>query len=88
MIIKTECRECRGTGLYHGVAEPEGVAVICVCCRGTGCAVIEYTPFVERKQRDDIQTVRLSRARFIGLCSSMGDSVTYDEFMSGNIPSI
>ena len=84
--IKTECGSCRGTGLYRGMAEPKGVAVVCLRCNGTGCAEVEYTPFTERKRRDDVQTVKLSRGTFILSCGPVGDSVTYSEFMAGKMP--
>lgn len=34
--LKIYCRRCGGTGLYSGFAEPEGVAVICLGCDGSG----------------------------------------------------
>jgi hypothetical protein len=48
---------------------------------------MEYTPFTERKRRDDVQTVRLSRGSFILSCGPFGDAVTYAEFMAGKLPS-
>ena len=86
MKIKTECGSCRGTGLYRGMAEPEGVAVVCLRCEGTGCREIEYTPFTTRKRRGDVTTVRLSRGSFILSCGPGGTSVSYAEFQSGKMP--
>jgi hypothetical protein len=86
MKVKTECGACRGTGLYRGIAEPKGVAVVCLRCRGTGCEELEYVPFTERKRRDDVQTVRQSRGSFILSCGPVGDSVTYAEFIAGKMP--
>ena len=86
MKVKTQCRSCRGTGLYRGMAEPKGVAVLCLNCGGTGCSEIEYTPFTERQRRDDVATVRLSRGSFILSCGPVGSSVTYAEFLSGTMP--
>jgi len=31
-----ECSACKGTGLYVGMAEREGAAVVCSRCKGTG----------------------------------------------------
>ena len=46
-----ECRECDGAGLYSGMGEREGAAVICYVCNGTGCkhVKIEYDDFEGRK---------------------------------------
>jgi len=85
--IKTECKSCRGTGLYRGMAEPEGVAVVCLTCKGTGCAEIEYTPFTERKRRSDVRTVKQSRGSFIMSCGPVGCGVSYEDFMRGRMPS-
>lgn len=60
--MKVECNKCKATGLYCGFAEPEGTAVICRDCKGTGGvdlkkahpSQVEYTG---RKQREGIQRV-------------------------------
>ncbi|GAH55007.1 unnamed protein product, partial [marine sediment metagenome] len=31
-----ECNDCKGTGLYTGMAEGDGFAVVCHACNGTG----------------------------------------------------
>jgi hypothetical protein len=87
MRVEAECGECGGTGLYRGCAEPNGVAVVCLRCKGTGCVDVHYTPFTKRKLRDDVKTVRLSRGSFILSCGPVGKSVTYAEFMAGKMPS-
>lgn len=53
------CPPCDGTGLYAGLAEHDGVAVICRNCKGTGCHHFKYsyTPFVSRKVRGDVERV-------------------------------
>lgn len=55
----SECNACDGTGLYAGMAEKSGFAVQCSRCEGTGCASvkIEYTPFRQRKLREDVGRV-------------------------------
>ncbi len=86
-ILKTECRACRGTGVFHGFAEPKGVGVVCLDCDGTGCKEISYIPFTSRKDRDDIDRVMLSRGRFImGGCGPTGISVSYRDFQLGKMP--
>jgi len=51
-----ECPACAGTGLYVGMAERDGAAVICRKCQGTGKYhyVYEYTPFERRNIRNDV----------------------------------
>ena len=46
------CKSCSGTGLYIGMAERDGAAVVCSKCNGTGCFhyVHEYEEFVSRSE--------------------------------------
>ena len=46
-----QCKSCKGTGLYFGLAERDGSAVVCHTCKGTGCqhTKIEYDDFEGRK---------------------------------------
>ena len=54
-----QCQSCKGTGLYVGLAEQDGSAVVCYSCKGTGChhAKIEYDDFEGRKDRIGIHRV-------------------------------
>lgn len=49
--LEEVCRACGGTGLYRGMGEREGAAVVCHYCKGSGCLqyVHEYEPFRKRK---------------------------------------
>lgn len=38
--IQIECPACHGTGLYQGMCEQDGCAVVCTKCDGKG-----YTTF-------------------------------------------
>jgi len=38
-----ECPSCNGTGLYCGMGEKEGVAVVCCKCQGSGKYHYVYT---------------------------------------------
>jgi hypothetical protein len=53
------CRSCKGTGLYVGIAERDGSAVVCHTCRGTGCehTTIEYDDFEGREMRAGVVRV-------------------------------
>lgn len=69
------------------MAEPEGVAVVCLNCNGSGCEKLEYTPFTGRVEREGVRTVRRSKGSFIGTgVGPTGDSITYDEFRRGRLP--
>lgn len=61
MIFSTEavCRACKGTGLYVGMCERSGAAVVCQTCKGSGCEtiVVPYEPFVARKLAPDVRHV-------------------------------
>lgn len=48
--IAVECEDCKGTGLFKGVAERGGAAVVCSCCHGTGKREITYNKFEGRKE--------------------------------------
>lgn len=65
------CVSCGGTGLYKGMGERDGYAVVCSTCKGTGCHHFahEYEEFTERKPRTDIHTV-LQCNPGIGVCGS------------------
>lgn len=53
--IEYECKDCDGTGLYVGMAEHDGAAVVCRICKGSGKAihVFEYEEFSGKKTRGD-----------------------------------
>ena len=84
--VKAECHACQGTGLYRGMAEKPGIAVVCLACKGTGCREFEYIPFTSRNVRHDVKEVCLSRGTFILSCGPVGTSVTYAEFLGGKMP--
>jgi len=51
--VDAQCGACDGTGLYVGMAERDGAAVVCHSCKGTGKVrrVFEWKDFTERKPR-------------------------------------
>ena len=53
------CKSCGATGLYVGLAERDGAAVVCQVCKGTGCAhvKIEYDDFTVRRGRAGVTRV-------------------------------
>jgi len=88
ITIEAVCRDCDGTGLYVGFAEPKGVAVVCLGCDGTGCEKIRYVPFKKRKAKRGIQRVQRARGTFIATAVGPdGKSyITYAEFAKGKMP--
>jgi len=54
-----ECKACKGTGLFSGISEGDGLAVVCNRCTGTGChhVKIEYDDFEGRKIRPNTRQV-------------------------------
>lgn len=79
--IAQECSECHGTGLYSGMCEGKGEAVICCRCDGKGWVFHHFNTFEGRKKKRGIKTVRKSQGEFIltGM-GGTGDSMTYAEF--------
>ena len=54
-----QCKSCNATGLYVGLAECDGSAVVCHTCRGTGeqHVTIEYDDFEGRAVRSGVTRV-------------------------------
>jgi len=54
-----ECDPCKGTGIYVGVVERDGIGVVCSRCKGSGRVehCVEYNTFVSRKKRTDVKQV-------------------------------
>lgn len=85
--VQAECRDCEGTGIYRGFAEPKGVGVVCLGCNGTGMQTVKYRPFTGRKKRKDVTTVRRSAGSFIDTgVGPTGGSVSYEDFLNGKMP--
>ena len=53
------CKSCEGTGLYIGMAERDGAAIVCSKCKGTGCFhfVHEFDDFVARSFKEGVKRV-------------------------------
>ena len=79
------CHSCSGTGLYVGLAERDGAAVVCHKCDGTGCFhfVHEYTPFKERIGRSDVKRVFETNP---GICIGTGKDGRFNLSDFGGMP--
>lgn len=85
--IECECDSCGGTGVYSGMCEPKGVAVVCLGCAGTGKSFVSYKSFTGLKKCLGIKTVRRSRGSFIATgVGPTGQEITYQEFINGKMP--
>jgi hypothetical protein len=79
--ILIRCGDCSGTGLYRDVDWPEGVAVVCQTCGGSGGRVFKYTPFKGIVTRTDIKRVYRKPGRH-----PTGPSISYRKFVEGKTP--
>ena len=83
--IDAECTDCKATGVFVGMAERDGSAVVCSTCKGTGKhhRVIEYDDFEGRKIRSGVKhVVQVNPGICIG--QSENDKYRYSDF--GGIP--
>jgi len=78
-----ECKSCEGTGLYMGLAERNGAAIVCSDCEGTGrCHVkIEYETFTQRKKRTSAKRVYQTNP---GIVIGEGKGLSLEDF--GGMP--
>ncbi|MEK7626483.1 MAG: hypothetical protein AAB423_03995 [Patescibacteria group bacterium] len=80
--VQAKCTSCGGTGLYKGMAEPPGVAVICLDCEGTGARTITFIPYTGRVKCEDVQTVQRSAGKFIAFGTGpVGEKLSYQDFL-------
>lgn len=77
MKIEIECKACYGYGIYTGMAERDGSAVVCTTCKGTGKQILEYTPFSERKISYSVTRVVESNP---GIVIGESDSTKLEDF--------
>ena len=97
MVI--ECSSCKGSGVYVGMAEKDGAAVICHNCKGTGAFhyVFNYNDFTGRKSRADVKRVYLQSYGYviapkeidfkgIGKIDMANEGVSYNDFLNGAMP--
>jgi hypothetical protein len=81
-----QCVACGGTGLYQGMCEGNGRAVVCLDCNGTACKEIEYRPFSGRVRPngmgrlDHLKIQQSSGRLIIGPIGGAGEEMSYEEF--------
>lgn len=77
--IKVECSACNGTGLYCGMCEPKGEAVVCLDCDGKGWHEVGGKEFTGRKKKAGVKLIRFRSSKLFVTGSSF-QSMTYKEF--------
>lgn len=82
-----KCKACEGTGLYRGMAERDGYAVVCRKCNGTGKFhfVHDYEEFSERVTRPNVHTVIEMNPGFcVGGTQINFGGMPYEDWKSGD----
>ena len=87
------CKACGGTGVFQGMAEHSGVAVVCYVCKGTGVVhrIIEYeSPLTRRVVKPNVKRVYQWNA---GICIEEDESqgltlesfggISYQDWLDG-----
>ena len=81
-----ECQSCGGTGVYVGMAERDGSAVVCQQCHGTGKFhfVHDYNEFTGRNRKPGVvHVVKTNPGICIGGDLSRFGGMPYDEWIVG-----
>lgn len=81
VTVQAVCTSCHGTGLYSGMAERDGLFVVCSRCDGTGCMSITYEPFIYMARQEDVVKVIEVGSAFVLTPELTEGGVTYDEFL-------
>ena len=97
--MEIECPSCAGTGVYQGMAEGTGTAVVCNKCNGTAKFLYkyQYNEFTGRKRAIGVKQVYLPSRYKLGLgkivfANGIGEidmdkeGVSYEEFLEGKMP--
>ena len=77
-----QCKSCGGVGLYVGMAERDGAAVVCNACEGSGREQknVEYEEFTGRKERKGITRVYRISSGIVLAPSVVKGGVSLDEW--------
>lgn len=84
-----QCSSCKGTGLYRGMAERDGYAVVCGKCKGSGKYhfIHEYEEFTGRKELEGItKVIEANPGIVVGGFLDFG-GISYEQWKeNGNFP--
>lgn len=80
-----KCQACQETGLYQGMAERDGFAVVCHKCKGTGCYHYkhDYEEFTTKAIRAGVNHVLEINP---GIVAGVGKDRQYTENDFGGMP--
>lgn len=80
-----QCESCKGSGVYVGIAERDGWAVVCHTCKGTGKrhGILEYDDFTKKHIRTDVKQVLQVNP---GIVVGVGKGHEYNQASFGGIP--
>jgi len=97
--IDIQCQSCRGTGVYVGMSERDGAAVVCNTCNGTGKYhyKFEFEEFTGLQIRENVKRVykqsygyviapRKIRFENDELIDMEKEGVSYEDFNNGKMP--
>lgn len=74
-----KCKSCKGTGLYVGMAERDGAAIVCHTCKGSGRnhVLFKYEDFEGRQPAERITRVFEWNG---GMIIGIGDNLKLSDF--------
>jgi hypothetical protein len=85
ITVECECRACGGTGLYVGLGERDGAAVVCSRCKGSGKSKVTYRPFEGRKTQEGVTQVFAANPGVVLAPSVTPGGVPYESWLSGDV---
>lgn len=83
MKVQAECDSCRGTGLYSGMGEGDGIAVQCHTCKGSGevTKTFVWRDFEGRRPKPGVLRVLHANP---GIMAGVGNGYRAEDF--GGLP--
>lgn len=84
ITLDIACKACGGTGLYVGMGERDGAAVVCHTCQGTGKDTFSYEPFTSRKPAPaSVASVHVARGYLLGDSPKCNGGMPADQWKPG-----
>jgi hypothetical protein len=81
--IDVECTACKGTGVYVGMGERNGAAVVCKHCDGIGKIHMTLTLFTSRHKRDNITRVHKINPGWTLTDDPADGGIPYKDWLAG-----
>lgn len=85
------CTDCKGSGIYVGMAEKDGFGVVCYKCKGTGQRheKIEYDDFDHKKKLQLVRVLECNPGIGVGIAPEKGfteesfGGMPYEDWFAG-----